>query len=177
MDRTVVEEARSAGAASAAISVERFRSALERALSAAAEDEQIASALAATGLRMRFTFTDWGLSLDVAAGGADAPGLRWSFEGEVDWEPRLELSMSVAVANRYLQGNESPAIAIAHRQMRCSGESSCALRYLPATRLISGPYRRVIHEDFPDLVIGSSPESGSGAERRARAVDSRPRSA
>ena len=33
------------------------------------------------------------------------------------------------------------------------GESRAALRYLPATRLLSAPYRRVVERDFPDLLV------------------------
>ena len=43
--------------------------------------------------------------------------------------------MSAEVANRYLQGRESLAIAIARGQVRCRGESRAALAYLPAARL------------------------------------------
>ena len=60
--------------------------------------------------------------------------------------------MSADIANRYLQGRESLAIAIARGQVRSRGEARAALRYLPAARLICEPYRRVIEADYPDLV-------------------------
>ena len=59
--------------------------------------------------------------------------------------------MSAEVANRYLQGRESLAIAIARGQVRCRGGSRAALPYLPAARLICEPYRRVVEAEFPDL--------------------------
>ena len=48
--------------------------------------------------------------------------------------------MTAEVANRYLQGRESLAIAIARGQVGCRGVAD-ALLYLPAARLICEPYR------------------------------------
>ncbi len=125
-----------------------FREALERALELSESDEHIGPALCATELRMRFEFTGSDLALNVWAGRNRR--LRWSF-GAVDWEPRLVLAMSATVANRYLQGRESLAIAIARRQVKVRGDSRAALRYLPATRMLCEPYRRVIETEFPAL--------------------------
>jgi hypothetical protein len=135
----------------ASSTLEDFRSALDLALTEADADERLGPLLSATHLRMRFEFTDAGLGLNVAAG-EEGHNLSWSF-GAATWPARFVLSMSVPVANRVLQGAESLAIAIAHGQVRCSGESRAALRYLPATRLLADPYRRVLARDFPDLLI------------------------
>ena len=100
---------------------------------------------------MRFEFTDADLDLNVAAG-EDGHNLSWSFDDE-SWPARLVLTMETAVANRFLQGAESLAIAIARGRVRCSGESRAALQYLPATRLLAEPYSRVVERDFPDLLV------------------------
>jgi hypothetical protein len=126
-----------------------FRAALERALVAADADERIGPLICATRLRMRFEFTDCGLELNVAASD-DRPRLRWSF-GTVPWDPKLILEMGSDVANRYLQGRESLAIAIARGQVRVRGDSRMALFYLPATRLICEPYRSVVEAEYPRL--------------------------
>jgi hypothetical protein len=133
--------------------LEHFRSALERALAEADADEHLGPLLGATRLRMRFEFTDTGLDLNVAAG-EGGHNLSWSF-GEASWPARLVLAMESAIANRFLQGSESLAIAIARGQVRFTGESRAALRYLPATRLLAGSYRRVVERDFPDLLVAS----------------------
>jgi hypothetical protein len=132
-------------------SLEHFRNALERALDEANTDERIGPLLSATHLRLRFEFTDAGIDLNLA-GGEAGRNLSWSY-GDAPWPARLVLAMPVGVANRFLQGVESLAIGIAHGQVRCSGESRAALRYLPATRLLSGSYRRVVERDFPDLLV------------------------
>ena len=80
--------------------------------------------------------------LNVAAGDDPDHPIRWSFDGRPRWSPRLELEMDSEVANAYLQGRESLAIAMARRRVRCRGEARVALLYLPAIRLICEPYRR-----------------------------------
>jgi hypothetical protein len=126
-----------------------FRAALERAMSEATSDERIGPALCARRLRMRFEFTDLGLALNVTTS-EDDQTMRWSF-GDVDWEPKLILEMTSEVANRYLLGRESLAIAIARGRVKVRGESRIALLYVPATKLISEPYRRVVAAGFPVL--------------------------
>jgi hypothetical protein len=59
--------------------------------------------------------------------------------------------MDSEVANRYLQGAESLAIAIAHGRVRVSGESKTALLYLPLLQRVCEPYRRIATEEFPRL--------------------------
>jgi hypothetical protein len=131
--------------------LEHFRSALELALAEADADERLGPLLGATGLRMRFEFTDTGLDLNVAAG-QQGHNLSWSF-GTATWPARLVLAMESAIANRFLQGADSVAIAIARGQIRFTGESRAALQYLPATHLLAAPYRRVVERDFPDLLV------------------------
>jgi hypothetical protein len=130
---------------------QELRAALDKALAAADADERLGPRIRATGMRMRFDFPDAGIVLHVAAGEGDR-NLVWSFGEPPDWEPQLVLEMSADVANRYLQGRESLAIAIARGQVRARGESRATLRYLPAARLICEPYRRVIEAEYPDLV-------------------------
>ncbi len=129
---------------------DQLRAALEEALATVDADERLGPLIGATGLRMRFEFTDLDMALNVAAGDGDR-NLSWSFDHDAGWDPKLTLRMSSDVANRYLQGRESLAVAIARGQVRCSGDSRTALLYLPAARLIAGPYRRVVEAEYPAL--------------------------
>ncbi len=132
--------------------LEQFRSALELALAEADADERVGPLLGATRLRLRFEFTDTSLGLNIAAG-ERGENLTWEFGEAREPRARLVMAMSTAVANRFLQGSGSIAIGIARGQVRFTGESRAALRYLPATRLLAGPYRRVVERDFPDLLV------------------------
>ena len=109
--------------------------------------------LRAAGLRLRIACPDVGLVLNVAASDEPDRHLRWSFDDRGDWKPKLELEMSAEVANRYLQGRESLAVAIAQGRIRCRGESHSALLLVPAARLIVEPYRRCAREHHPELIL------------------------
>jgi hypothetical protein len=139
--------------ASGAVRPDEFRAALEAALAAADADERIGPTLRAAGLRVRMRFPDAGLVLDLGVADPGEGRLRWSFGGTAPWQPRLELEMDAALGNRYLQGAESLAIAIARGEARLRGESRVALLYVPAARLLVEPYRRIVRERFPRLAV------------------------
>jgi hypothetical protein len=134
-------------------SATEFRKLLDEALSAVDADERVGPLLRASGLRMRFEFTDLRMVLNVAA--TEQPGhhLRWEFSDAVDWEPKLKLRMGWKVANAYLQGKESLAIAIARGRVQASGDTRCALLYVPALRLVAPQYRRLVREEYPHLLV------------------------
>jgi hypothetical protein len=130
-----------------------FRELLARVLEEVDGDERIGALLRAAGLRVRFRFNDLDMTLNVAASEQAPRHLRWEFSDDVPWTPRLELEMDSEVANSYLQGEESLAIAIARRRVRVRGDSRVALLYLPAMRLVCEPYRRVVAAEYPRLAI------------------------
>jgi hypothetical protein len=132
------------------VPVAEFRAALDEALAAADADQRIGPMIGATKLRLRLEFPDCGLAVNIAASDGER-NLTWSFDDRPGWSPRLELEMDAAVANRYLQGRESLAIAIARGQVRVRGESRTALMYLPAARLLCEPYRQVVEARYPGL--------------------------
>jgi hypothetical protein len=134
----------------AAVRAAEFRAALDEALATADADPRIGPMIGATKLRLRLAFSDCGLTVNIAASEGEH-NLTWSFGEDPGWSPKLELEMDAAVANRYLQGRESLAIAIARGQVRVRGESRTALLYLPATRLLCEPYRQVVEAGYPAL--------------------------
>jgi hypothetical protein len=134
-------------------SSQELREVLDALLHAIDVDERTGTLVRAAGPRMRFEFTDRGVVLNLAAGDGRGHNLRWRFDDEIEWEPRLRLWMDSTTANRYLQGRESLAIAIARGRVRCEGDARAALLYVPAMRLLVEPYRRLIGERFPRLAI------------------------
>jgi len=134
-------------------SATEFRELLDEALSELDADEKSGPLLRAAGLRMRFEFPDLGLVLNVAASEEPGHHLRWEFSDAVDWEPKLNLRMDSRIANAYLQGKESLAIAIARGRVRWSGDTRCTLLYVPALRLVVGPYRRLVRREYPHLLV------------------------
>jgi hypothetical protein len=141
------------GGAGARLSEAEFRGLLDEVLTEVDDDDRAGPVLEATGLRMRFRFPDLGLALSVRASDRADRHLEWSFVERPGWEPKLELEMDSEVANGYLQGKESLAIAIARGKVRCRGEARVALAYLPAVKLLVEPYRKVITSEHPRLAL------------------------
>ena len=130
-----------------------LRELLQRTLEEVEGDQRIGPLLRASGLRLRLECPDVGVVLNIAASQDPVRHLRWSFDDRVDWKPKLELRMDAEVANRYLQGRESLAVAIARGRVRCRGHAHSALLYIPAARLIAEAYRRCAREHHPALVL------------------------
>lgn len=134
-------------------SATEFRELLDAALLELDADEQAGPLLRSTGMRVRFDFRDLAMVLNVAASEEPGHHLRWEFSDAVDWEPKLNLSMDWQVANAYLQGKESLAIAIARGRVRWNGDTRCALLVVPALRLVVAPYRRLVRREYPHLLV------------------------
>jgi hypothetical protein len=130
-----------------------FRALLDEVLTDVDADDRAGPVMRATGLRMRFEFPDVRLALNVAASEETDHHLDWSFGKNVSWKPKLELRMDSDVANGYLQGKESLAIAIARGQVKVKGSSHVAMLYLPAVRLLVEPYRKVVTSEHPQLAL------------------------
>ena len=122
-------------------SATEFRELLDETLFELDVDEKAGPLLRATGMRVRFDFPDLGMVLNVAASEAPDHHLRWEFSDAVDWEPKLSFSMDSQIANAYLQGKESLAIAIARGRVRYepSGDSG---RITPDRCPVGGGRRR-----------------------------------
>lgn len=141
------------GRATPRVSGAQLRELLDGALAAVDADEQAGSHLRATGFRARLRVPDVGLVLDVEPSEQGQHHLRWSFEESARTDPELELVMDSQAANAYLQGRESLAIAIAQGRVRYRGNTRCALRYLPAMRVVVEAYRRLVRRDHPELAV------------------------
>ena len=75
----------------------------------------------------------------------------WS--DDVDWQPRVQMAMSSAIANRYFHGRENVAIAIARRRIRAGGDVRAALSIIPITKPIYARYRDMVAADYPHLTV------------------------
>jgi hypothetical protein len=137
----------------------RFRSAgelhevLDAALEAVNSDRTAGTMLNATGLRLRLECPDLGVVLNLAASDDPDSFIEWRFSDDVPWKPKLELKMNSDVANAWLQGKESIAVAIARGRVTNAGEARCALLYLPATKLIQERYRRLVRRRYRHLAL------------------------
>ena len=63
------------------------------------------------------------------------------------------MTMSSETANRYFQGKENVAIAIARRRIKTGGDVKAALAILPITKPLFARYREMIAADYPHLEV------------------------
>lgn len=94
----------------------------------------------------RFEITDFGVVFTVtfAPPEDEAQGrfLRWGWESDgFDAEPMIIMKMASHVANRFFQGKENIALAVASGRVKLRGPLSKILELAPVTRPVYPVYR------------------------------------
>jgi hypothetical protein len=117
------------------------------------EDPEMGPKLRDADTPQRFEFTDLDLVVNIRAGREGEPNLAWEWTDDVAWEPRVRMTMSSEVANRYFQGKENVAIAIARRRIKAGGDVKAALQIIPITKPLFSRYREMISADYPHLAV------------------------
>jgi hypothetical protein len=131
-------------------SAEECREVIGRAFELMSRDPDMGPKLRAADTPQRFEFPDLDLVVNVSAGDGDE-NLAWEW-GEVEWEPEVTLTMDSQVANRYFQGEENIAMAVARGRIKTSGDLRKALALLPITKPVFKLYREMIEREYPHLV-------------------------
>jgi hypothetical protein len=135
-------------------SPEEFREVLDRTFAMMDGDAQMGPSLRDADVPQRFDFADLGLVVNIrGARDAEEGTLHWEWTDDIDWEPRVRMSMSSVIANRYFQGRENVAIAIARRRIRAGGDVRAALSIIPITKPIYVRYRDMVAADYPHLAV------------------------
>ena len=102
----------------------------------------------------RFEFSDFDLVVNIRAATPQEGGnLHWEWSDDVDWEPKVQMTMSSEVANRYFQGKENVAMAVARRRIKTSGDMKAALALIPITKPIYDQYRDYVEREKPHLKV------------------------
>jgi hypothetical protein len=134
-------------------SSEEFREVMDRTFTLMSEDPDMGPHLREADTPQRFEFTDYELVVNIRAGRPDEPNLAWEWSDEVDWEPKVKMTMSSETANRYFQGKENIAIAIARRRIKAGGDVKAALAIIPITKPLFAHYRAMVATDYPHLEV------------------------
>jgi len=135
-------------------SAEEFQEVMNRTFEIMSEDPETGPPLRAADTPQRFEFTDLDLVVNIRSGSdEEEPNLAWEWSDEVAWEPKVRLSMSSETANRYFQGKENMAIAIARRRIKAVGDVKAALTIIPLTKPVFARYRQMIADDYPHLEL------------------------
>jgi hypothetical protein len=132
-------------------SSQEFREVMDRTFSIMSEDPEMGPRLRAADTPQRFEFTDLELVVNIRSGHQGEPNLTWEWTDDISWEPKVRMAMSSETANRYFQGKENVAIAIARRRIKAGGDVKAALAIIPITKPLFARYREMIAADYPHL--------------------------
>jgi hypothetical protein len=133
---------------------EEFRAVMDRAFELMSTDPDMGPKLRDARTPQRFVFPDLDEVVNITYNDDESSDrcLRWEWSDDVDWEPEVEMKMDSAVANRYFQGKENIAMAIARRRIKTSGNVKKALALVPITKPVFAQYRDMLEDDYPHLV-------------------------
>jgi hypothetical protein len=134
-------------------SLQEFREVMDRTFALMSEDPEMGPRLREADTPQRFEFTDLDLVVNIRAGQPGEPNLAWEWTDDVSWEAKVKMTMTSETANRYFQGKENVAIAIARRRIKAGGDVKAALAIIPITKPVFARYREMIAVDYPHLEV------------------------
>ena len=131
-----------------------FREVMDRVFTLMSEDPDMGPKLRDADVPQRFEFDDVDLVVNIRAvrDGEDG-NLHWEWSDDVDWKPKVQMTMSSEVANRYFQGKENVAMAVARRRIKTSGDMKAALALIPITKPVYAQYRDYVEREKPHLAV------------------------
>ncbi len=126
---------------------------ITRAFELMSRDPNIGPRLRDAETPQRWEFPDLDLVVNVTyAEDEGEQNLRWEWTDDVPWEPEVRMRMDSDVANRYFQGKENIAMAIARRRIKTAGNVKKALALVPVTKPVFAQYREMCERDYPHLL-------------------------
>jgi hypothetical protein len=135
-------------------SEKEFRTVIDQVFEMMDEDPDMGPKLRDADVPQRFEFSDFDLVVNIRAARADEDGnLHWEWSDDVDWEPKVKMEMSSETANRYFQGKENVAMALARRRIKSGGDVKAALSLIPITKPIYARYREFVEDQYPHLAV------------------------
>jgi hypothetical protein len=135
-------------------SPKEFRTVMDRVFTMMSEDPDMGPKLRDADVPQRFEFSDVDLVVNIRAARPDEDGnLHWEWSDDVDWEPKVKMAMSSETANRYFQGKENVAVALARRRIKSGGDVKAALSLIPITKPIYARYREFLEREYPHLAV------------------------
>ena len=132
-------------------SPKEFREVMDRTFALMDEDPTMGPKLRDADVPQRFEFDDYDLVVNIRAGEGDEGNLHWEWSDDVDWKPKVKMTMSSKTANKYFQGKENVAVAIARRRIKTGGDVKAALSLIPITKPVYARYRALVEAEYPHL--------------------------
>ena len=142
---------------------------MDRVFAMMGEDPDMGPKLRDADVPMRYEFEDVDLVANIRAAREGEEGnLHWEWSDDVDWEPQVKMAMSSETANKYFQGKENVAMAIARRRIKSGGDVKAALALMPITKPVFAQYRAMLERGVPPprgLIGTRSALTGRGRPR------------
>ena len=133
---------------------DEFRAVMDQVFTMMSEDPEMGPRLREADVPQRFEFTDVDLVVNIRAAETGEDGnLHWEWSDDVSWEPKVKMAMSSETANKYFQGKENVAVAIARRRIKSGGDVKAALSLIPITKPIYARYRDLVEREYPHLAV------------------------
>ena len=130
-----------------------FKQVIDRVFEMMSDDPDMGPKLRDADVPQRFEFPDLEMVVNIRAAGSGEDGnLYWEWTDDVDWKPKVKMEMSSETANRYFQGKENVAIAIARRRIKTGGDVKAALSLIPITKPVYARYREMLADEYPHLL-------------------------
>jgi hypothetical protein len=135
-------------------SAAEFREVMDRVFTMMSEDAEMGPQLRDADVPQRFDIPDYDAVINIrAARDGEGGNLHWEWTDDVDWSPQVKMEMSSETANKYFQGKENVAVAIARRRIKTGGDVKAALALLPITKLVFDRYRALVLDEYPHLAV------------------------
>ena len=106
-----------------------FKAVMDRVFAMMDEDPKMGPELREADVPMRYEFEDVDLVVNIRAAGPGEDG------------------------NKYFQGKENIALAIARRRIKSGGDVKAALALMPVTKPVFAQYRAMLEAEYPHLVV------------------------
>jgi hypothetical protein len=131
-----------------------FREVMDRVFTLMSDDPDMGPKLRDADVPQRFEFPDVDMVVNVRAAREGEDGnLYWEWTDDVDWEAKVKMTMKSAICNKYFQGKENVAMAIARRRIKTGGDVKAALALIPITKPVYERYRDVVEDEYPHLAV------------------------
>ena len=135
-------------------SAKELREVIDKVFSMMDADPEMGPKLRDADTPQRFEFTDFDEVVNIRAAREGEEGnLYWEWSDDVDWDSKVQMTMSSEVANRYFQGKENIPMAVARRRIKTGGDLKAALALIPITKPIYKQYRAYLEAEKPHLLV------------------------
>ena len=131
-----------------------FREVMDKVFALMSTDPDMGPKLRDADVPQRFEFEDVDMVVNIRAADEGEGGcLYWQWDDDIDWKPKVKMEMSSETANKYFQGKENVAFALARRRIRSGGDVKAALSLMPITKPVFAQYRSMLEAEYPHLLV------------------------